>query len=67
MKKPWALCLLSRPDKNLREGSEKQMKQMSTRTIRRGLVGGTIGYVGGALLGNAIEQERRNKSFQRQY
>ena len=51
-----------RPDANLREGSEEQMKQMSTRTIRRGLVGGTLGYLGGAALGNAIEQERRNRN-----
>ena len=49
-------------DPNLKPESTAQVDQIARRTTRRGLVGGTIGAVGGALIGNVIEQERRKRN-----
>ena len=49
-------------DKNLKPETEERRKQLQNRTVRRGLIGGLAGYGTGAILGNAIEGERRRRN-----
>ena len=50
------------PDKSVQPGSEAERKQLSNRTVRRGLLAGGSGYALGALAGSALEDERRARN-----